>query len=144
MTAEPAMVRTELVEILRKWQALEIASIESTSQILKTTKNPLVRCVMEIILSDSKAHHIVEQALIDSLEKQAFSLTPEELGDIWQSVETHAELEKKTIELAEKALADCRLLAQRNLLSYLIEDEKKHERLLAQLEDFKRNLYPYA
>ena len=59
-------------------------------------------------------------------------------------IEKHADMEKKTIELAEKALQNCRLFVQRQLLTYLIEDEKKHDRLLGQLEDFKRNIYPYA
>ena len=59
-------------------------------------------------------------------------------------MEKHAEVEKQTIELAEKARDKCRLFVQRHLLSYLIDDEKKHDRLLSQLEDFKRNLYPYA
>jgi hypothetical protein len=53
-------------------------------------------------------------------------------------------MEKATIELAEKARSNCRLFVQRHLLTYLIEDEKKHDRLLGQLEDFKRNIYPYA
>jgi rubrerythrin len=46
--------------------------------------------------------------------------------------------------LAEKARRNCRQFAQRHLLTYLIEDEQKHDRLLSQLEDFKRNIYPYA
>ena len=89
-------------------------------------------------------HHRVQQVLLDGLEKQAFTLTPEELGDIWDMVEKHAEMEKATIQLAEQAKNQCRLFVQRHLLTYLIEDEKKHDRLLGQLEDFKRNIYPYA
>ena len=53
-------------------------------------------------------------------------------------------MEKETVELADKARRNVRGFVQRYLLNYLIEDEQKHDRLLAQLEDFKRNLYPYA
>jgi rubrerythrin len=56
----------------------------------------------------------------------------------------HMELEKETISIAEKALKNCRLFPQRHLLTYLLEDEKKHYRLLDQIEDFKRKIYPYA
>ena len=59
-------------------------------------------------------------------------------------VERHAEMEKETIELAEQLRKNCRLFVQRHLLTYLIEDERLHDRLLGQLEDFKRNIYPYA
>jgi hypothetical protein len=50
----------------------------------------------------------------------------------------------ETIELAEKARKNCRLFLRRHLLTYLTEDELKHDRLLNQLEDFKRKLYSYV
>ena len=141
---EPAAGASELVGVLRKWQEIEDGSVASTTQITTKTKNPLIRLVMEIIRQDSIMHKKVQQFLIDSLEKEAVSLTPEELGEIWESVERHAEMEKETIGLAEQLRKNCRLFVQRHLLTYLIEDERLHDRLLGQLEDFKRNIYPYA
>ncbi len=134
----------ELVGILKHWQELEVATVAQTTAVMEKTGNPFIRLVMEIIRQDSVMHKRVQQVILDSLEKQAITLTPEELGDIWEMVEKHAEMEKETIALAEKARKNCRLFAQRHLLTYLIEDEQKHDRLLSQLEDFKRNLYPYA
>jgi len=141
---EPATDASELVGVLRKWQEIEDGSVASTAQIMGKTKNPLIRLVMEIIRQDSVMHKKVQQFMIDSLEKKAVSLTPEELGEIWDSVERHAAMEKETIELAEQLRKNCRLFVQRHLLTYLIEDERLHDRLLGQLEDFKRNIYPYA
>ena len=89
-------------------------------------------------------HRRVQQAMLDGLEKEAFTLTPEELADVWDLIEKHAEMERQTIALAEKARRNCRLFVHRHLLTYLIEDEQKHDRLLSQLEDFKRGIYPYA
>jgi len=144
MSPKTAENPEELTAVLKTWQGLETATIAHTTDIIAKTKNPLIQLVMEIIRRDSEMHHRVQQVLLDSLEKQAFTLTPDELGDIWEMIEKHAEMEKATIELAEKARANCRLFVQRHLLTYLIEDEKKHDRLLGQLEDFKRNIYPYA
>ena len=141
---EPATGASELVGVLRKWQEIEDGSVASTTQITAKTKNPFIRLVMEIIRQDSIMHKKVQQFMIDSLEKEAVSLTPEELGEIWEQVERHAEMEKETIELAERLRKNCRLFVQRHLLTYLIEDERLHDRLLGQLEDFKRNIYPYA
>jgi type III secretory pathway component EscV len=135
---------TELVSTLRRWQEIEDGSVAACSGLMDQTENPLIRLVMEIIRQDSVMHKKVQQVMIDSLEKQAISLTPEELGQIWESIEQHAEMEKETIALAEKARKNCRLFILRHLLTYLIEDEQKHDRLLAQLEDFKRGIYPYA
>ncbi len=134
----------ELVATLKRWQEIETAAVSQTSAIMEKTKNPFIRLVMEIIRQDSVMHKRVQQVILDSLEKEAFSLTPEELADVWTLIEEHAEMEKETLVLAEKARRNCRLFAQRHLLTYLIEDEQKHDRLLAQLEDFKRNIYPYA
>lgn len=142
--AKPAENTGELVTTLRRWQEIEDGSVEACSGIIEKTDNPLIRLVMEIIRQDSVMHKKVQQVMIDSLEKQAISLTPEELGQIWESIERHAEMEKETIALAEKARKNCRLFILRHLLTYLIEDEQKHDRLLAQLEDFKRGIYPYA
>jgi hypothetical protein len=144
MQPKTASKSEELVSLLENWQAIENATIAHTTEVIGKTKNPLIQLVMEIIRQDSTMHHRVQQVLLDSLEKQAFTLTPEELADVWGMIEKHAEMEKETIALAEKALSRCRLFVQRHLLTYLIEDEKKHDRLLGQLEDFKRNIYPYA
>jgi hypothetical protein len=144
MSPKTAEHPEELTAVLKTWQGLETATIAHTTDIIAKTKNPLIQLVMEIIRRDSEMHHRVQQVLLDSLEKQAFTLTPEELGEIWEMVEKHAEMEKATIELAEKARSNCRLFVQRHLLTYLLEDEKKHDRLLGQLEDFKRGIYPYA
>ncbi len=134
----------ELTGVLRRWQKLEDSTIEHTTAVIDKTGNSLIKLVMEIIRHDSVMHKQVQQVMLDSLEKEAFSLTPEELADIWDMIEKHAAMEKETIALAEKAQRNCRLFVLRHLLSYLIEDEKKHDRLLTQLEDFKRGIYPYA
>jgi len=134
----------ELKATLRRWQEIEVESVEQTSAIMAKTHNPLIKLVMEIIRQDSAMHKRVQQVILDSMEKQAFSLTPEELGDVWDLVEKHIAAEKETIELAEKARKNSRMFVHRYLLSYLTEDEQKHDHLLDRLEDIKRNLYPYA
>jgi hypothetical protein len=144
MTPKMAEDPVELTALLKSWQALETATVAHTTEVIAKTKNPLIQLVMEIIRRDSEMHHRVQQVLLDSLEDKAFTLTPDELADIWTMVEKHAEMEKQTILLAEMARKNCRLFVQRHLLTYLLEDEKKHDLLLGQLEDFKRNLYPYA
>ncbi len=144
MTQRAAENIPDLVATLRRWQELESESVTQTTAIMEKTKNPLIRLVMEIIRQDSIMHRKVQQAILDSVEKQAFSLTPEELAEIWDMLEKHSEMEKETLQLADKVRRNCRLFVQRHLLDYLLEDEQKHDRLLAQLEDFKRGIYPYA
>jgi len=148
MREKKSVTRAEELEklqvVLRKWQDIEDGSVEHTTAILEKTQNPLIRLVMEIIRQDSVMHKKVQQAILDSLEKESFTLQPEELADIWDMLEVHDEAEAEAIRMAEQARRTCPLVVQRQLLEYLIDDERKHERLMGYLEDFKRSLYPGA
>jgi len=134
----------KLVSTLKKWQVVEDQSVKSTSEIMAKTKNPIVNHIMEIIKQDSAMHKRIQQLIIDSFEKEAISLTPEELGDIWEMVEKHIELEKETIRLAEESRKNSKNYVVRYLLSYLMTDERKHNEILEQMEDVKSGIYPYA
>ena len=135
---------SEMVALLRKWQALERDAVETTAEIMERTSNPLIRQFMEIIRNDSVQHHRVQQFLIDSLTTTPVNLTPEELAEVWDAIEAHDQVERETIALAKQLKEECRFFVQRSLLDYLIVDEEKHDHILGQLEEFKKNLYPYA
>ena len=134
----------KLVATLKKWQKVEDASVQSTSEIIAKTKNPVVKQIMEIIKQDSAMHKKVQQLIIDNFEKEAIKLQPEELSDVWSLVENHIELEKETIRLAEESRKNSNSFIIRYLLGYLMTDEQKHNDILAQMEDVKRGMYPYA
>jgi len=137
--------RTErLVAALRRWQAIERQAVDHTTEMMEKTDNLLVRQILEIIRNDSVQHHRVQQFIIDSLTTTPVSLKPEDLGEIWTEIEKHDEAEREVIELGKKLRDDCPLFVQKALLNYLIDDEEKHDKILGELEKFKRNLYPYA
>jgi hypothetical protein len=142
--AKQKELNEKLVDTLRTWQVVEDESVRSTSEIISKTKNPVVKQVMEIIRQDSAMHKKVQQLLIDNFEKEPFSLTPEELADIWNLVEKHIELEKETVRLADESRKSSKNFVIRYLLSYLMTDELKHNMILQQLEDIKAGIYPYA
>jgi hypothetical protein len=142
--AKQKELNEKLVATLKKWQKVEDASVKSTSEIIGKTKNPVVKQVMEIIKQDSAMHKKVQQLLIDSFEKEAIQLQPEELSEVWGMIENHIELEKETVRLAEESRKNSNNFIVRYLLGYLMTDEQKHNEVLAQLEDVKRGMYPYA
>jgi hydroxymethylpyrimidine/phosphomethylpyrimidine kinase len=142
--AKQKELNEKLIDTLKTWQVVEDESVRSTSEIISKTKNPVVKQVMEIIRQDSAMHKKVQQLLIDNFEKEAFSLTPEELAGIWNLVEKHIELEKETIRLAEESRRNTKNFVIRYLLGYLMTDEQKHNLILQQLEDIKLGIYPYA
>jgi len=140
-------VQQQIVDNMRRWQKIEKASVASTGRVIEETENPIVELIMEIIQRDSQVHFRVQQLIADSLESKVVTLTPEELGKVWDSIEKHIALEKKTVELAEEALAALKgkkMVVQEYLLDYLLTDENKHNRVLEALGTIKKGMYPYG
>lgn len=133
-----------LIKILKKWQTVEDDSIKNTTEIIKKSDNPLVHLVMEIIRQDSVMHRRVQQLIVDHFEKKPITLNPDELADFWGMVEEHDEIEKKTIKMAEEALEQQTSPFAKYLLEYLLTDEKKHDKLLEEMEKIKLGMYPYG
>ena len=76
-------LQEKIVDTMKQWQKIENASVSSTAHVLEKTDNPVVRIIMEIIQNDSRMHHRIQQLVVESLERKAISLNPDELADIW-------------------------------------------------------------
>jgi hypothetical protein len=140
-------IQEKLVRDMKTWQKIEDASVASTGKIIEQTDNPLIRLVAEIIQLDSQMHHRVQQLIIDTFEKQAISLTPEEMGTVWESIENHIAIEKRMVGAVDEtlsALKGKKMLVQEYFLNYLRQDEQKHDELLSALDKIKKGMYPYA
>ena len=136
----------QLAADMKDWQKIENAAVQQTGKIMSMTENPLIRTVMEVIQRDSNMHHRVQQMIIDSLEKEVVHINVDDLASCWDAIEKHIEIEKKTVELATKALEALKGLKypyQQYLIDYLLEDEKKHDHLLEALSLVKSKMYPY-
>jgi hypothetical protein len=134
----------KLADNMRRWQGVETAAIAQTAKIMGDTDNPLIRLVATIIQRDSQTHHAVQQLIIDSLN-HSFTLQVGELAKVWEGIEKHIEIEKRTIELAKESLDQLdhqREGVYQYLLEYLLVDEQKHDKLLSDLDLIKRGMYP--
>ena len=140
-------VQEKILANMKRWQKIENASVSSTGQIIAQTDNPVIRQVMEIIQADSQRHFHVQQMIIDTLEREAVSLSPDELGAIWDAVEKHIELERSTVDIAKTALETLKgtkMVVVQYLIEYLLEDENKHNKILDNLAGIKKGMYPYG
>ncbi len=140
-------VQEAIVDNMRRWQKIENAAVAQTGKVIEKTENPIVRMVMEIIQRDSQMHYRVQEMVAGSLESKAIALSPDELGEVWGMIEEHIKLEKKTVELANEALAALKgkkMVVQEYLINFLLVDEQKHDKLLEQLESIKNGMYPYG
>ena len=134
-----------LVEKMKVWQKIENAAVTQTSQILEETDHRLIRAVAEIIQQDSRMHYRIQQLIIDSLEKEAVPVLVDQLEKVWGAIDKHIQIEKKTIELAKEslqAIEGTKNVVQIYLLNYLLADEKKHDKLLSDLDLIKKKMFP--
>lgn len=134
----------KMISALREWQAIERQAMDQCAVIMEKTDNPFIRIIMEVIRNDSLMHHRVQQVIIDSLTREAVSLTPEEIGEVWDQIEEHDETEKHVVEIAETLQEQAWTPIHKQLLGYLVTDERKHDFLLEQLGELKQGMYPYG
>jgi len=137
-------IQDSIIENMSLWQRVEDASMASTGKAFAATTNPVIRTVMEIIQRDSLMHHRVQQLIIDSL-RETVSLSPDDLEAVWDIIEEHNRIEKKTLVFANGALDAIKgknMVLQQYLLEYLLADETKHDQLLERLEGIKKGMYP--
>ena len=137
-TKKPMELSSRFLKIMREWQKLENATIKFSLDMLRRTKNPLIRMTMEMIKNDSQKHKVMQQMLIDSLTKEALHLSPEELAVLSDGLNKHIAAEAKSLELADEALKNSELFITRYILSLLIADETKHHNMLGKLNELKR------
>ena len=141
-------IQDDLVDNMRAWQKIEDASVASTGRVIERTENPIVRLVMEIVQRDSQMHHRVQEWIADSLTGKPVVLSPDEVADVWGMIEDHITLERRTLRLAQDALASIKgdkgMLVQTYLLQYLLQDEQKHNDMLEQLGQIQKGMYPYG
>jgi len=135
--------QTHFEKGIEKWKKLEDVTIESCDKIMAGTSNELVKTIAGLIKTDSQKHKEILDMIGNTLNG-TITLTPEELGEIAELIESHLELEKNSITLAEEEFAESRHFVIRHLLSYLLMDEQKHYKLMSQLRDFQKRLYPYV
>ncbi|OGW74037.1 MAG: hypothetical protein A2484_09335, partial [Nitrospirae bacterium RIFOXYC2_FULL_44_7] len=134
----PVELSGKLLHTLREWQKLEDATIKFSEELMEKTDNKLIRMTMEMIKHDSQKHKVMQQMLIDSLTKEAFILSPDDLALLSSGLNKHLAAEAKSLELADEALKNSELFVTRYILSYLIADEQKHHKLLSNLNELKR------
>ena len=129
-----------MVKVLREWQGIERQAMSFTAEISEQTESTLIRLIMDIIRHDSHMHHRVQQFLIDSVTKESTTVTREDVVAIWESIEEHDKVEKKTIQLAEGLKKDAWTPVHKLLLEYLLRSESLHDSLLEQLGEFKADM----
>jgi hypothetical protein len=135
--------REQFLSDLYEWLSVESDTVMKCSEIQEETDNPFVQLVAEIIRGNAKTHIRILNLIHECLTRKAVSLTPDELGQIWELAQGYMETESKSIAMAEQAISSSRIFIIKQLLAYMLEDKTRNLKLVGHLEDFKKRLYPY-
>jgi bacterioferritin (cytochrome b1) len=147
MNVSTKELQETLVAELKNWQKTEGAAVNQMEKLSKATDHALIKLVADVIHSDSLRHAKVQQMIVDSIEKGAHPLTPDDLGKVWDLIEEHIKTEQHMVANVRKALDSMKgrkMVVQQYLLEYLLFDEEKHDLLLEKLEGIKKGMYPYG
>jgi len=135
-----------IVTTLRDWGLLEQESSESIDQVKAKSSNPLVFLIMDIIENDARLHKRLQAFIVDCLEHEPLTLSPDEVDEVIGLVRNHTRLKARMIEKVEKTMGmtkDKTLGIQELLLKTLLADEKKHKEMLEGIEKVMQGHYPY-
>ena len=136
----------DLTSAMERWQKVELETVEFVGKIIEKTDNPIVKHVLRIIQRDSEMHHKTQELIVGTL-RGTVSLTPEEIGVVWDLIERHIKMEEAAVEMAEDAkriIKDRSMPVQGYLIEYLLQDEQKHDSLLEGLGNIQKKMYPYG
>lgn len=127
----------ELLALLREWKQLEDTTIKSCSNIVKKSKNQIVKTIVTSIKNDSVKHKTILQLVMNSMTRQGYVLSPDDLMGISSLLNRHITYEQKSIDTAKKAIAKSRDAITKQLLNVILEDEKRHKLHTRQMDELK-------
>ncbi len=138
-------LQQELVQELKRWQRAEAAAVRTMDKLSQQTTNTVLQTLAEIIREDSRRHARVQQVVIDSLQNATVVVTPEDLAQVWTTLQDHIASERDMFDTVRAAVMKIRgrsMPVQQMLLEYLMYDEEKHNLMLEKLEGMKKGMYP--
>lgn len=86
---------------IQKQQTIENTPVAFTKETIGQKKNRLIRKVHEILLNDSRTHHMVQEYMHSGFRHQAGSATIDELAALSGSMKKHNELIKQMMGYVE-------------------------------------------
>ena len=124
---------------IEDWRSVEDRNIEYATTAISKTKNPLTRTMLQAMKLEAEKRRLIQQMILDSMEKEAVNLSPDELGELSGHLNRHMETEEEAALLGKEAFEKSELAVPRYLLSYLIDDLQRHNGLLRQFDGKLKN-----
>ncbi len=128
--------REEFKTLIQRWITIEDNTINMADDLIKQAKNPMVQILIDLLKRDSVKHkHILEGIRLHI--ESTITFDQDDMKIIDSFIERHSIIEKTAVETAENAVNKTKLPIPRMLLKYLLEDERKHDLFMDELNRIK-------
>jgi rubrerythrin len=129
---------SNIVKKLREQKELELSHVKNLTPLAEKTGHPLVKVILQSVIHDSGKHASICQALIDVNAGEAphmLDLDMAKAVELHQNIKQHIRVESKMITRLETMVKEAEDDRVAELLSYMLEDERRHHKLLTGLSN---------
>jgi rubrerythrin len=127
------MDKDQLKAFLKEQIALEEKIVRTAKKSVKDTQNLLVKNLIQAISIDSNKHALLLNAIVARLESKTPFIEESKRDELGKDIKTHIELEAEAIKTYKELIPKMEDPGSKQVLNYILIDEKRHHRLLKQL-----------
>jgi len=129
---------SKIIELLKEQKALELGHVERLQPTIDGVGHRLVAALLETVVHDSRKHAALCQALIDVEAGAAPATLDTDMAtaiDLHQSIKQHTRVEEDMIGRIEAIIAEVEDDRVKEILDYILSDERRHHATLRQLSN---------
>ena len=126
----------DFLKLIKKWVGIEEATLLMIKGYEGKISNPVVDVLIDTIKTDSEKHKKILNMVIQGLEG-TLVLSPDDMAQLSEFIKKHSKIEQDSVDIAEQALKKVSTPITKLLMTYLLEDEKKHDMIMDGLDELK-------
>ena len=127
------MDKDQLKAFLEEQIKLEEKIVRIAKKSVSDTKNQLVKNLIQAIAIDSNKHALLLNALLARIESKTPFIDEAKRDELGKDIKAHIEMEAQAIKTYSDLIPQTEDPGSKQVLQYILEDEKRHHRLLTKL-----------
>ncbi|MFX1299441.1 MAG: ferritin family protein [Promethearchaeota archaeon] len=132
-TMVTCMDKDQLKAFFKKQIALEEKIVRIAKKGVEDTQNLLVKYLIQAIAIDSNKHALLLNALIARLESKTPFIEEKKRNELGKDIQEHIRMEAEAIKTYTELIPETDDPGSKQVLEYILDDEKRHHNLLSQL-----------
>ena len=127
------MDKDQLKAFYEEQIALEKKIVRIAKKSVSDTKNKLIQNLIQAIAIDSNKHALLLKALLARLESTTPFIDEAKRDELGKDIKAHIDMEAQAIKTYSNLIPQTDDPGSKQVLQYILEDEKRHHSLLTQL-----------